>query len=416
VGPDDPGWAALRALTASGLRVDLVAAAEADRAALAGVAASLGGGLAALESTGDAGQLASAVADQPALRRVPLLGPGAGVDLRTARVDLAGRCPGCDRSTGAALRGSPDPSRSTGAPLRGSPDPSGPGTDGARGAAPGRARLQVTEATLGAGVPESVAARYLPRVLLGRAATAARTYLGALDGDGRGPLLRADGSPARAHRVLANLVALLADPRPPPTPGALAYRLSGDTDGLRHLLLHKADGHFWLALWVERPSWDPATGQELSLPAQPVRVTLARKVAAARAFVPELGTVAERHFAGPTRTIEVEVPDRVLLVELLPLRPPAAVRSTAVAAPPPPARAPRPRAAAGGGDRPAPAPTDGPALAARPPASAAPARRGHQPLAFTGSAALSLLVASALLLLVGVTALAASRRRWHHHR
>jgi hypothetical protein len=171
------------------------------------------------------------------------------------------------------------------------------------------------------GVPESVAARYLPRLLLGRAATAARTYLGALDGDGRGPLLRADGSPARAHRVLANLVALLADPRPPPTPGALAYRLSGDTDGLRHLLLHKADGHFWLALWVERPSWDPATGQELSLPAQPVRVTLARKVAAARAFVPELGTVAERHFAGPTRTIEVEVPDRVLLVELLPLRP-----------------------------------------------------------------------------------------------
>jgi hypothetical protein len=33
----------------------------------------------------------------------------------------------------------------------------------------------------------------------------------------------------------------------------------------------------------------------------------------------------------------------------------------------------------------------------------------------TGSAALSLLVASALLVLVGVTALAASRRRWHHH-
>jgi hypothetical protein len=142
------------------------------------------------------------------------------------------------------------------------------------------------------------------------------------------------------------------------TPGALAYRPSGDTDGLRRLLLHKADGHFWLALWVERPSRDPATGQELTLPAQPVRVTLARKVAAARAFVPELGTAPERHVAGPTRTIEVEVPDRVLLLELLPLRPPAAARSTAVAAPP--ARAPRPRAVAGGG-RPGPAPTDGPA-------------------------------------------------------
>jgi LPXTG-motif cell wall-anchored protein len=36
--------------------------------------------------------------------------------------------------------------------------------------------------------------------------------------------------------------------------------------------------------------------------------------------------------------------------------------------------------------------------------------------AFTGAATLPLLLASGLLMLVGTAALAASRRRWRHHR
>jgi hypothetical protein len=278
----------------------------------------------------------------------------------------------------------------------------------------------VTEATLGAGVPEAVAARYLPRLLLGHARTAARTYLGALAGEQAGPgVLGPDGSPTRAHQDLANLVALLADPGPAFTPGRLAYRLSGDTEGLRHLLLQKADGRFWLVLWVEKPSWDPTGGRELAVPAQPVSLGLADEVAAARAFAPDLGTAPERHFAGPTRTIELEVPDRPLLVELLPRTPPAAAVAAAPATPRPggspsatPRRgAPGRPAPAARGDTAAPDAAGGPATAA-----AAPAASVHRPLAFTGSAALPLLVASGLLVLVGTAALAASRRRWHHHR
>jgi hypothetical protein len=52
------------------------------------------------------------------------------------------------------------------------------------------------------------------------------------------------------------------------------------------------------------------------------------------------------------------------------------------------------------------------AVAARPTAALDPASRS--PLAFTGSTALSMLGASALLMLVGVAALFASRRRYHH--
>ena len=64
-------------------------------------------------------------------------------------------------------------------------------------------------------------------------------------------------------------------------------------------------------------------------------------------------------------------------------------------------------------------PTTGPAAddaraaaAGEPTAALDPASRS--PLAFTGSTALSMLVASLLLMLVGVAALFASRRRYHH--
>jgi hypothetical protein len=385
--PADPTWAAVWALTGAGLGVDLVGAPGTDWPSFAGAAASIGKGLEALEAEGDAGALRLAARAHPTLDGVPLLGPAAdgATDYHTARLELQGRCPGCV---------------------------SGPGPGGS---------LQVTEATLGAGVPEAVAARYLPRLLLGHARTAARTYLGGVAGEHAGPgLLGPDGSPTRAHRDLANLVALLADPGPAFTPGRLAYRLSGDTDGLRHLLLQKADGRFWLVLWVEKPSWDPAGGRELAVAAQPVSIGLADEVAAARAFAPDLGTAPERHFAGPTRTIELEVPDRPLLVELLPRMPPAAAVAAGPATPrpggSPPSATPR-RGAPGrpapaaAGDTAAPDAAGGPATAA-----AAPAASVRRPLALTGSAALPLLVASGLLVLVGTAALAASRRRWHHHR
>jgi hypothetical protein len=409
--PADPSWPAVRALAAAGLGIDLVAGPGTDLAGFTGAAAALGGRLEALEADGDAGPLRLAAGAHPALARVPLLGPAGdgAADHPAVRVELGGRCPGCVPGPGGATGAGP------GGAGRPGGDP-GPGSRGGSGGSGGRAPW-VTEATLGAGVPEAVAARYLPRLLLGHAGVAARTYLGALAGEQAGPgLLGPDGAPMRALHDLANLAALLADPGPAFTPGRLAVRLSGDTAGLRHLLLQKADGRFWLVLWLERPGWDPAAGTELAVAAQPVAVTLAEPVAAARAFAPDLGTAPERHFAGPTRTIELEVPDRPLLLELLPWTPPA---TTAAAASPPPARpppgaarakAPGRAAPAAAGDRHAPDAARGPSTAA------APDRGGRRPLAFTGAAVLPMLAASGLLVLVGTAALAASRRRWHHHR
>ena len=111
--------------------------------------------------------------------------------------------------------------------------------------------------------------------------------------------------------------------------------------------------------------------------------------------------------------------DQVQLLELLPLRADgAASRATTPPSAPvqdtPTTQAPVVR---GAGQTATPTTT-----AAADPATAAAAAEGtaaldpasRSPLAFTGSAALSMLVASALLLLVGVAALFASRRRYQH--
>jgi hypothetical protein len=388
-GPDDPVLEWLRALAGAELRLDLVMGDDADPAA----AASLGPAVAALEAPAGerATPLRRAVAADPAMAGVAVLGSGPGVDYQAVRLELDGRCPGC---AGDQL-GSGD------------------------------AAVQVTEVDLGTGVPAAVAARYLPRLLLTNAGSAVRTYVPG-GGEGAGPgLLDPAGAPTPAYQAVANLLALLDDGPRQVQPGHLAFALAGDVEGVQQRLLQKADGHFWLALWVERAGWDPASGQLLAVPGQQVTVALGTPVAGAREFVPELGTTAERSFTDPPGgrrgldTIKLEVTDQALLLELLPLRADgAATRATTPPASPAPA-APTTQSPVVRGAGQTATPTTSPAgddarvaAAGQPAAAVDPASRS--PLAFTGSTALSMLVASLLLMLVGVAALFASRRRYHH--
>jgi hypothetical protein len=390
-GPADPALAGLRALAGAELRLDLVVGADADPEATVEAAASLGPAVTAMEVPGgQATPLRRAVAGHPRLPAVAMLGSGPGVDYQAVRQDLGGRCPGC----AADELGSGD------------------------------AAVQVTEVDLGPGVPAAVAARYLPRLLLANAGLAVRTYLegGGTDGPG---LLDEAGAPTPAYHAVASLLALLDDGRKQVEPGRLGFRLAGSTRDVRHRLLQKADGHFWLALWVERPGWDPATGRELAVDAQQVQVVLDDPVAGARAFVPARGTTPERSFTDPPgagRTldrIDLEVTDQVQLLELLPMRkdeaaprattPPRAPAKAAPSTPAPVVEAP----GQPGTPTTTPAAAD-PASAASGRQPAAPDPASHSPLAFTGSTALSMLVASALLILVGVAALFASRRRYQH--
>jgi hypothetical protein len=391
-GPDDPALAGLRSLAGAGLQLDLAVAAGTDPEAAVEAGASLGPAVTAFEAS-DAqrpARLRRAVLANPRVPGVTVLGSGAGADHQAVRLELDGRCPGCTTDELGS----------------------------------GDAAVQVTEVDLGDGVPGPVAARYLQRLLLANAGLAVRTYVEG-DGDGGPGLFDAAGSPTPAYHAVARLLALLDDGPARGEPGRLAFGLTGATDGVRHRLLQKADGHFWLALWVEAPGWDPTTGRELTVPAQRLRVVLDTPVAGARLFLPELGTGPEQSFTdppGPGRaldTIDLEVTDRVLLLELLPARAggatPRATRPPPEPAPTTPAAeapvvtgsgqtAPPTTAPAGDGDR--------AAAAGQPGTAVDPASRS--PLAFTGSTALSMLVASVLLMMVGGAALFASRRRYHH--
>ena len=147
-------------------------------------------------------------------------------------------------------------------------------------------------------------------------------------------------------------------------------------------------------------------------------------MAGARTFLPERATTAQQHFTdapGDERVldaIDLQVSDQVQLLELLPRR--AGGAGPKATSPPEVPEEPTATTEAPvvkGSSQPTTpttraAGTGTPAAAASPTAALDPASRS--PLAFTGSTALSMLGASMLLFLVGVAALFASRRRYHH--
>jgi hypothetical protein len=115
-------------------------------------------------------------------------------------------------------------------------------------------------------VPESVTASYVPRtMLLAFKHGYDKTFFYQLIDDptsvqGYG-LLRPDFSEKPGFIALQNLLSILSDPNPSwssSTPGSLPYQILGGDSNVNHLLLQKSDGSYWLAIWLEEPSWDPA--------------------------------------------------------------------------------------------------------------------------------------------------------------
>ncbi len=120
-------------------------------------------------------------------------------------------------------------------------------------------------------LPEDVEAAYIPRTLLlafqhGVQRTMIYELLDEVSSPGYG-LLRSDLTPKPAFTAVKNLLSILADPNGNPSfvPGSLAFTISGGDSTLKHVLFQKRDGSYWLVLWLEQSSWDPAR-----LSAQPV--------------------------------------------------------------------------------------------------------------------------------------------------
>jgi hypothetical protein len=126
--------------------------------------------------------------------------------------------------------------------------------------------------------------------------------------------VRRDGSVKPAYTALKNLIALMADPGPGFTPGALGYQVTGGDADLRHLLFQKRDGSFWIMLWNDKSVWDRHALQDLRPGPQPVSITFDGPVQVT-SFVPREG-VAGSTVQVHGNQVAVSVPAEVMLLKV----------------------------------------------------------------------------------------------------
>jgi hypothetical protein len=138
-----------------------------------------------------------------------------------------------------------------------------------------------TDPTITQGIPEDVAGKYVPRVFLEQWQRGIkRTYTyelidmpsGHADGDSAFGLLRADFSPKPSYTALSNLLLMLADPGPGFSGEDLKFTLTGDTMNVHHALFENRSGIFFLAVWVEEPSYDTNAKKAIAVPTRHVVV------------------------------------------------------------------------------------------------------------------------------------------------
>lgn len=168
-------------------------------------------------------------------------------------------------------------------------------------------------------VSEAVQGKYIPRMFLENYNTGVyRTFTYELIDQFPNPnnsemnygILRYDGSPKPAYTALQNLIGVLNDTSTPFTPGTLNYSFSGNTQNLRHTLLQKSDGNFYMVLWLEVPSTEQPTTQTINL-------TLNTPITLATTYLTNTSASPTGQYQSPTQ-LTLNVPDSPLVVKLSP--------------------------------------------------------------------------------------------------
>ncbi|KAM3113467.1 PA14 domain-containing protein [Phormidesmis sp. 146-33] len=168
------------------------------------------------------------------------------------------------------------------------------------------------------GVSEQVAAKYVPRLFLeyfNRGIQ--RTFLYELmderpqpDQENNFGLIRSDGTPKPAFYSLKNLMSLLNDAQGSKASGGLNYSLAGNTQNVRHTLLQKSSGEFYLVLWSDVVSADTAVNQSVTL-------NLSSPIKQATTYLTNQSIDPTATYSTPTQ-LALNVPDSPLVVKLTP--------------------------------------------------------------------------------------------------
>jgi len=178
-------------------------------------------------------------------------------------------------------------------------------------------------------ISEAAAAKYIPRLFFQSFnAEIEKTYLYEFLDEGDDPgqtnqefhfgLVRYDGTPKPAFITMRNLISILRDSsRGSAAAGTLTYQMNGEPRGIAHTLLQKHNGTYYLAIWQEVPSYDTKAQTDLVVGAEHRSIVFPKAFRQINLYDPmEKATPIQKwNKAG---RIDVEVPDHVLILELLP--------------------------------------------------------------------------------------------------
>jgi len=174
------------------------------------------------------------------------------------------------------------------------------------------------------GVSETAAGKYTTRMLAEHFLRGvSRTYLYELlderqrmdYSEANFGLVRANGDSKPAFYGIKNMILILADSGPGFDTTSLDYSVNADDQPVRHLLLQKRNGHFFLLLWINAESFSLRDRRDIAFEPRPTRLVFSKPIAHARAFLPLSGPNPVADFDAGTEFI-LRVPDQVVILEI----------------------------------------------------------------------------------------------------
>ncbi len=131
-------------------------------------------------------------------------------------------------------------------------------------------------------------------------------------------LLRYDLSEKPSFWTVKNLIALLNDKGPSFEPGTLSCTLNSTIDNVRQLLFQKRNGDFYLAIWMEIPSWNISTRTDLYPAPQPLVLTLqdSRKISSATLYAFNNNANMDTNLTISNNRINFNATDKISIMKL----------------------------------------------------------------------------------------------------
>jgi hypothetical protein len=172
---------------------------------------------------------------------------------------------------------------------------------------------------------EEASGRYTPRLLFEYFNRGIKTFLYELWDQGtsttnmedRFGLVANDGTRKPAFTAIKNILSLLSDPSPPPFwPRLLDINIVAPAT-IKKTFLQKSNGRFYLALWYEDHSYNATAKTIAALNYRAVTITLGQQMGTINTYRPWTGAIAFAT-ASATNTVTVQIPDHVVILELIP--------------------------------------------------------------------------------------------------